>query len=192
MSSSHPTVNPAVCEIEAVRALWSPTVAPLPSGVVDTLVVGAGIVGASVAYHLASPTHSVAVLEQSLIGGGTTFHAAGLVGQMRASSALTQLNKYSAQLYAALEAETGAEWQHNSSSSSSRRRISSSSSSSNIVLMVRNLVVSPCFFSFCFFVGQGDICVIKVEDLFPLLTTMIFYISPRVKACPRAGSSAAR
>src|SRR5262249_60038748 len=46
-------------------------------------------------------------LEQGRLSGGTTWHAAGLVGQLRSSSNLTQLIRYSADLYSRLEAETG-------------------------------------------------------------------------------------
>ena len=70
--------------------------------------MGGGIVGASVAYHLAKfGWKDVWLLEQNQIAGGTTWHAAGLVGRLRTTNALTKINKYSAELYAALEAETG-------------------------------------------------------------------------------------
>lgn len=72
------------------------------------VVVGGGIVGASVAYHLAKlGVTDVVLLEQQELSGGTTWHAAGLVGCLRASRSLTLINKYSAELYANLEEETG-------------------------------------------------------------------------------------
>ncbi len=72
------------------------------------VVVGGGIVGTSVAYHLTRlGWRDVALLEQGSVSGGTTWHAAGLVGQLRASSNLTRLIRYSADLYGRLEAETG-------------------------------------------------------------------------------------
>ena len=72
------------------------------------VIVGGGIVGCSVAYHLAKlGWNDVVLLEQGQLSGGTTWHAAGLVGQLRPSANLTQLIKYSAQLYAGLEEETG-------------------------------------------------------------------------------------
>jgi len=72
------------------------------------VVVGGGIVGTSVAYHL---THlgwtDVVLLEQGQLSSGTTWHAAGLVGQLRATEGGTRLVQYSAQLYSDLEQETG-------------------------------------------------------------------------------------
>ena len=73
-----------------------------------SVIVGGGIVGTSVAYHLTKLGWTdVVLLEQGSLSGGTTWHAAGLVGQLRASSNLTRLIRYSADLYARLEAETG-------------------------------------------------------------------------------------
>src|SRR4249919_1083685 len=72
------------------------------------VIVGGGIVGASVAYHLAKfGWKDVVLLEPNQLGGGTTWHAAGLVGRLRTTNTLTKINKYSAELYAALEKETG-------------------------------------------------------------------------------------
>jgi len=72
------------------------------------VIVGGGIVGTSVAYHLTKlGWKDVVLLEQGSLSGGTTWHAAGLVGQLRASSNLTRLIRYSADLYERLEAETG-------------------------------------------------------------------------------------
>lgn len=72
------------------------------------VVAGGGIVGASVAYHLAKAGWSdVVLLEQNQLAGGTTWHAAGLVGRLRTSNSMTKINKYSAELYAGLEKETG-------------------------------------------------------------------------------------
>jgi 4-methylaminobutanoate oxidase (formaldehyde-forming) len=72
------------------------------------VIVGAGIVGCSLAYHLTKlGWKDVVLLEQNLVGGGTTWHAAGLVGRLRASNPMTRINKYSAELYAGLERETG-------------------------------------------------------------------------------------
>jgi len=72
------------------------------------VVVGGGIVGCSIAYHLAQLGQSdVVLLEQGQLSGGTTWHAAGLVGQLRATHNLTRLAKYGAELYETLEAETG-------------------------------------------------------------------------------------
>src|SRR5262245_62370675 len=72
------------------------------------VVIGGGIVGCSVAYHLAKlGWRDVLRLERREISCGTTWHAAGLVGQLRATQNLTRLAKYGADLYERLEAETG-------------------------------------------------------------------------------------
>ena len=72
------------------------------------VIIGGGIVGCSVAYHLTKMGHTdVVLLEQGQLSCGTTWHAAGLVGQLRSQPAMTNLIRYSTQLYADLEAETG-------------------------------------------------------------------------------------
>ena len=72
------------------------------------VIIGGGVIGTSVAYHLtALGWTDVLLLEQGQLSCGTTWHAAGLVGQLRASEAGTRLVQYSTQLYDRLEAETG-------------------------------------------------------------------------------------
>jgi len=72
------------------------------------LVIGGGIIGSSCAYHLAELGETdCTVLEQGKLTNGSTWHAAGLVGQLRSSANVTQLLKYSVELYARLEAQTG-------------------------------------------------------------------------------------
>jgi sarcosine dehydrogenase len=81
--------------------------ASLPSHA-DIVVIGGGIIGCSTAYHLARDHRAnVVVLEQNQLTSGSTWHAAGLVGQLRSSASITQLLKYSVDLYGRLEAETG-------------------------------------------------------------------------------------
>ena len=74
----------------------------------QVVVIGGGIVGTSVAYHLTRMGRTdVVLVEQGQLSSGTTWHAAGLLGQLRATEGGTRLVQYSAQLYSELEAETG-------------------------------------------------------------------------------------
>jgi glycine/D-amino acid oxidase-like deaminating enzyme/glycine cleavage system aminomethyltransferase T len=72
------------------------------------VIAGGGIVGASVAYHLAKlGRRDIVLLEQGRLTCGTTWHAAGLVGQMRPNRSMTRMSQYGIELYSTLERETG-------------------------------------------------------------------------------------
>ena len=74
----------------------------------EVAVIGGGVIGCSVAYHLADAgITDVVLLERKELTSGTTWHAAGLVGQLRTSINMTQLARYTSELYRGLEAETG-------------------------------------------------------------------------------------
>ena len=74
----------------------------------QAVIIGGGVSGCSVAYHLAKAGWTdIVLLERKQLTSGTTWHAAGLIGQLRGSKNMTNLAKYSAQLYVNLEAETG-------------------------------------------------------------------------------------
>ena len=89
-----------VCGITGARE-------PLP-GRARVVVVGGGLLGASVAYHLALLGESdVLVLEANVLGSGTSWHAAGLVSRGRGSVALSELAGYGVDCYARLQTETG-------------------------------------------------------------------------------------
>ncbi|WP_425044422.1 GcvT family protein [Primorskyibacter sp. S87] len=72
------------------------------------VIIGGGVVGCSVAYHLTKKGwKNVVLLERKQLTSGTTWHAAGLIAQLRATANMTKLAKYSQELYGDLEAETG-------------------------------------------------------------------------------------
>lgn len=77
-------------------------------GRVEVVIIGGGVVGCAIAYHLAKlGITDVLLLERKELTCGTTWHAAGLIGQLRATRRLTELARYTAQLLPELEAETG-------------------------------------------------------------------------------------
>lgn len=72
------------------------------------VIIGGGVAGCAVAYHLAKlGWRDIVLLERKQLTSGTTWHAAGLIGQLRSSSNMTRLAKYTADLYERLEEETG-------------------------------------------------------------------------------------
>ncbi len=74
----------------------------------EIVIIGGGAVGCSIAYHLAQMgKRDVLLLEKAQLTHGSTWHAAGLVGQLRGKQSLTRMMQYSADLYGRLEAETG-------------------------------------------------------------------------------------
>jgi 4-methylaminobutanoate oxidase (formaldehyde-forming) len=74
----------------------------------QVVIVGGGIIGCSLAYHLTlRGFKDVVLLERKQLTSGTTWHAAGLVGQLGATHNLTRLAQYSTELYAEIERETG-------------------------------------------------------------------------------------
>jgi glycine cleavage system T protein len=80
---------------------------PVPSHA-RVVIIGGGVIGCSVAYHLAKQGWTdVVLLERKQLTSGTTWHAAGLIAQLRATANMTKLAKYSQELYGTLEAETG-------------------------------------------------------------------------------------
>lgn len=74
----------------------------------QAVIIGGGAIGCSLAYHLAAlGWQDVVLLERKRLTSGTTWHAAGLIGQLRSGQNMTKLAKYSAEFFARLEDETG-------------------------------------------------------------------------------------
>ena len=72
------------------------------------IIIGGGVAGTSCAYHLAKfGWKDITLLERDQLTSGTTWHAAGLIGQLGPSSTITKLRKYSLDLYKELEKTTG-------------------------------------------------------------------------------------
>ncbi len=72
------------------------------------VIIGCGIAGASAAYHLAKLGRTDTVLlERNQLASGTTWHAAGLIMQLRSTHTLTELAKYNVELFSSLEVDTG-------------------------------------------------------------------------------------
>jgi glycine cleavage system T protein len=74
----------------------------------EVIIVGGGVIGCAIAYHLTKiGITDVVLLERKQLTSGTTWHAAGLIGQLRDSQNMTKLARYTAELYLSLEEETG-------------------------------------------------------------------------------------
>ncbi|GIR54342.1 MAG: hypothetical protein CM15mP62_18130 [Rhodospirillaceae bacterium] len=72
------------------------------------VIIGGGVIGCSVAYHLSKlGWQDIVLLERKQLTSGTTWHAAGLIGQLRATLNMTKLAMYSTELFNNLESETG-------------------------------------------------------------------------------------
>jgi len=100
-----------------------------------TVIIGGGVIGSSVAYHLSlnSQWKDTILLEQGTLTCGTTWHAAGLIGQMRNTSAEVELSKYGSKLYEKLEKEGySTSWKKCGS-------ITLSSSADRLILLKRNI-----------------------------------------------------
>ena len=78
-----------------------------PPAAAPVVIIGGGIIGMSTLYHLAHRGVPAVLIERRKIASGTTWHAAGIVGQLRDSTAQTELGKYTARLFRDLEEETG-------------------------------------------------------------------------------------
>ena len=82
-------------------------VSSLPSSA-KVVIIGGGVAGCSVAYHLAKfGWKDIVLLERDQLTSGTTWHAAGLIGQIGSSATITKLRNHSLNLYKELEKETG-------------------------------------------------------------------------------------
>ncbi|HAQ21906.1 MAG TPA: FAD-dependent oxidoreductase [Acidimicrobiaceae bacterium] len=126
----------------------------------QVVIIGGGIVGASVAYHLAElGWNDVVLLERHTLTSGTTWHAAGLVGCLRATHNMTRLAAYSADLYESLERDMG--------QPTGFRKVGSLSVADNLERMeelVRGAGMARCF--------DVDVEIIDAEELcarYPLI-----------------------
>jgi len=134
---------------------------PLPTQA-QVVIVGGGIVGTSVAYHLTRlGWRDVLLLERRQIGCGTTWHAAGLVGQLRATQNLTRLAQYTAELYATLEQEVG-----QATGFMQRGSLAVAQTEGRFEELRRSASMARSFGLEVEVVGQGDL-----QSMWPLLNT---------------------
>ncbi len=134
----------------------------VPPGAARIVIIGGGIMGCSVAYHLSQLGETdVVLLEQGRLTSGTTWHAAGLVGQLRAHESMTRLIRYSTDLYASLEAETGLAtgWKKCGSLAVAR-------TSDRMVQLKRTAAVARAYGVACDVIGAAE-----AGRLFPLMRT---------------------
>lgn len=128
----------------------------------NVVIIGGGVVGCSVAYHLAKKGWSdVVLMERKRLTSGTTWHAAGLIGQLRASSTMTKLAKYTAELYGNLEADTGI--------STGLRQCGSISVA--LTAERREELLRSATMARAFGVPVEDISAAEVKDRYPYLNT---------------------
>ena len=128
----------------------------------EVVVIGAGIVGCSVAYHLAKMGwKDVVVLERSAIVSGTTAHSAGLVTQLRHTRALTDISRYGVQLYQELKDETGLDTGFRQTGSISVARTQGRMDE------LRRMISMAKSFG----VEMNEIGLDEAEELWPLLST---------------------
>jgi sarcosine dehydrogenase len=124
------------------------------------VIIGGGITGCSIAYHLTKMGWTdIVVIDKGELTSGATFHAAGLVGQLRASVNITKMLKYSVELYSRLEEETG---QHTAWSPVGGLRIASSKD--RMEELRRSAAMAKTFGLPMELIGPKEAC-----DLFPLM-----------------------
>src|SRR6187551_1151328 len=126
------------------------------------VIVGGGIAGCSTAYHLAALGETeVLLLEQGSLTCGTTWHAAGLVGQMRPNRTMTRMSKYGIELYATLEAETGLAtgWKQCGSVNVAKTR-------ERMMVLRKQLALARSFGVEC-----AEVSAARAGELFPVLRT---------------------
>jgi len=124
------------------------------------VIIGGGITGCSIAYHLTKMGwKDVVVIDKGELTSGATFHAAGLVGQLRASVNITKMLKYSVELYSKLEEETG---QHTAWSPVGGLRIASSRD--RMEELRRSAAMAKTFGLPMELIGPKEAC-----DLFPVM-----------------------
>jgi 4-methylaminobutanoate oxidase (formaldehyde-forming) len=126
------------------------------------VVIGGGVAGCSVAYHLAKfGWNDVVLLERDQITSGTTWHAAGLIGQLGSSATITKLRNYSLNLYKQLEKETGL-----STGLKQNGSITVATTESRLEELKRQATTAQLF--------NVEVQVItkeKINDLYPLINT---------------------
>ncbi len=126
------------------------------------VVIGGGVAGCSAAYHLAKfGWKNIVLLERDQLTSGTTWHAAGLIGQLGSSATITKLRNYSLNLYKQLEIETGL-----STGLKQNGSLTVATTEGRLEELKRQVTTAQLFN-----VEANEISIDQIKDLYPLINT---------------------
>ena len=126
------------------------------------VIIGGGVAGCSVAYHLAKfGWKDIVLLERDQLTSGTTWHAAGLIGQLGSSATITKLRNYSLNLYKELEIETGL-----STGLKQNGSLTVATTEGRLEELKRQVTTAQLFN-----VEANEISIDQIKDLYPLINT---------------------
>ncbi|PPR54300.1 MAG: 4-methylaminobutanoate oxidase (formaldehyde-forming), partial [Alphaproteobacteria bacterium MarineAlpha5_Bin6] len=133
----------------------------IPGGA-KVVVIGGGVAGCSVAYHLAKyGWNDVVLLERDQLTSGTTWHAAGLIGQLGASATLTKIRNHSLNLYKELENETGL-----STGLKQNGSLTVATTQGRLEELKRQVTTAQLYN-----VDASEVSVEKIKEIYPLINT---------------------
>ena len=126
------------------------------------VIIGGGVAGCSVAYHLSKfGWKDIVLLERDQLTSGTTWHAAGLIGQLGSSATITKLRNYSLNLYKQLEKETGL-----STGLKQNGSLTVATTESRLQELKRQVTTAQLFN-----VESNEVSIEQIKSLYPLINT---------------------